>query len=69
MLKGLRAEFGNRLLRPQEVADYLGVPKNTLYGWKYRGSGPRTIRVGRHLRYHAADIDEWVEQQTEPRAN
>jgi excisionase family DNA binding protein len=55
-----KAEHSSRLLRPQEVADFLGVPKATLYGWRYRGEGPPGIRIGRHLRYRAADVDTWI---------
>ncbi|MGI8792398.1 MAG: helix-turn-helix transcriptional regulator [Acidimicrobiales bacterium] len=44
-----------------EVASYLGIPVSTLYQWRYRGTAPRAIRVGRHTRYRARDIDAWVE--------
>jgi len=51
------------LRSPQWLADYLGVPLATLYQWSSRRTGPRTIRVGRHLRYRQSDIDRWLEAQ------
>lgn len=55
-----------KLLGPEEVADLLGVPIQTLYNWRSRGIGPRAVRVGRHLRYRPGDLDAWVESQTQP---
>ena len=46
-----------------DVSRYLGVPSQTLYGWRTRGIGPRAVRVGRHLRYLPADVRSWVELQ------
>ena len=44
-----------------ETADFLGVPTSTLYYWRYRGIGPRGIRIGRYLRYDPEAIRRWVE--------
>lgn len=38
------------LLTIDDVAAWLGKPKNTLYAWHSRGKGPRAIRVGNTLR-------------------
>ncbi|MGI8867656.1 MAG: helix-turn-helix transcriptional regulator [Mycobacteriales bacterium] len=46
---------------PEEVADYIGVPLATLYGWNSRGTGPRYFRVGRHCRYRWSDVEAWLE--------
>jgi excisionase family DNA binding protein len=48
---------------PPEVAAYVNVPVKTLYQWRYAGGGPRAIRVGRHLRYRWADVEEWLEDR------
>jgi len=53
----------DRLLSAQEVADYLNVPLSTLYSWRYHGSGPPGLRVGKHLRYRRADVQAWVRDQ------
>ncbi|MER7588300.1 helix-turn-helix domain-containing protein [Micromonospora sp. NPDC127501] len=48
----------------EEVSAYLGVPVATLYQWRHRRVGPPASRVGRHLRYDAADVRAWlVERQ------
>jgi len=50
-----------------EVADYLRVPPATLYTWRHRNTGPKAVRVGRHLRYRTEDLQHWLQQQTDPR--
>ena len=49
-----------RLLTPDDVAVVLGVPKATLYRWKYHQTGPKAIKVGRHLRYRAEDVESYI---------
>lgn len=44
-----------------EVARRLELPKKTLYGWRYRGLGPRSHRVGKHLRYRWSDVLAWLD--------
>lgn len=51
----------HRLLWAEEVAMILGVPVKTLYQWRYKGVGPAGMRVGRHLRYRAADVELWID--------
>jgi excisionase family DNA binding protein len=51
------------LLSADEVAEVLGVPVSTLYQWRYKGVGPVGLRVGRHLRYRAADVSEWIDRR------
>lgn len=36
--------------------------KNTLYGMRSRGRGPRGYKVGRELRFKRRDVEAWVEQ-------
>jgi excisionase family DNA binding protein len=50
-----------RLLSVDEVAEYLGIPINTLYQWRHKGCGPEAYRVGRHLRYDPATVRAWLE--------
>ncbi len=49
------------LAKPQEIADYLGVPLGTVYQWSSRGGGPRMSRVGRHLRARWEDLDAYLD--------
>jgi len=46
-----------------EVARRLDIPKKTLYQWRYRGKGPRSHRVGRHVRYRWSEILDWLSDQ------
>ncbi|HEY8503140.1 MAG TPA: helix-turn-helix domain-containing protein [Gemmataceae bacterium] len=46
-------------LTPDELATRLRIPRATLYQWRYRGEGPRAVKVGRHLRYRLADVERW----------
>lgn len=43
-----------------QVADYLGVPKQTIYGWRTTGYGPQGFRVGKHLRWRATTVLAWT---------
>jgi len=56
-----------RLLTPDEVAVWLGKPKATLYAWRSRNLGPRGIRVGNALRYRRAEVERWLDEQTDDR--
>ena len=58
-----------RLLSVDEVAEVLGVPVTTLYQWRHKGVGPVGLRVGRHLRYRAVDISEWIDRRAAEEAN
>jgi excisionase family DNA binding protein len=55
--------MAERLWTAQEVADYFGVPLGTLYQWNSKRSGPRSIRVGKHVRYRESDIVAWLDAQ------
>lgn len=52
-----------RLLSPEDLADYLGVPIKSVYGWNYKGTGPKFRKVGRHVRYRPEDIEKWLDAQ------
>lgn len=49
------------LLSPNELAAILGIAVATIYQWRYRGEGPRGIRVGGKLRFDPADVRAWVD--------
>jgi excisionase family DNA binding protein len=46
-----------------DLSAMLGVPVDTLYGWRHRGAGPRGYRVGRHVRYRRSSVEAWLEEQ------
>ena len=53
----------DQLLSIDQVAEYLNVPKSTVYKWNQHGTGPRFLKVGRYVRYRLADVDAWLEQR------
>jgi predicted DNA-binding transcriptional regulator AlpA len=55
------------LLTADQVAQWLGKPKATLYAWRTRGRGPRGIKVGGDLRYRRRDVEAYLDQNTDPR--
>lgn len=46
-------------LSPADLAERLGVPLATVYGWNLTKTGPRYIRVGRHIRFRLEDVLAW----------
>lgn len=48
------------LLTEQETATLLKVSKKAVQGWRYRGGGPRFVKVGRCVRYRLEDLQAFV---------
>lgn len=46
----------------QEVADYLGVSKSTVYS-RWKAWGLKAHKVGRHLKFRERDVESWLERQ------
>ncbi len=44
----------------EDVANYLGVPKQTVYAWRTSGYGPQGFRVGKHVRWRASTVITWT---------
>lgn len=55
------------LLTVDQVAEWLGKPKATLYAWRTRGQGPRGIKVGCDLRYRRSDVEAYLEEHADHR--
>ena len=53
----------DRLLTAEDLATFLDVPIKTLYAWRYRGEGPVGFRVGKHIRYRWADVEQWIRER------
>ena len=58
---------GDPLLTIDQAAEYLAIPKATLYTWRTRraGFGPRAVKFGGSLRYRRSDLDSWIEAHLE----
>jgi excisionase family DNA binding protein len=55
----------DRLLTMDEVSDLLRTPVPTLRFWRHRGTGPTSLKIGRRVMYRGADLDAWLERQSE----
>lgn len=51
----------DRLITPEELADFCGVPLRTTHQWASRGGGPIFRRVGVYRRYKPADVKAWLD--------
>ena len=52
-----------RLWSHAETATFLVLPEATLHQLNYKGTGPRSYKVGRHRRYDPADVVAWLESR------
>ena len=53
----------DELLTIQEVADLVRVPVATLRYWRHVGTGPRSFRIGRSVRYWRTEVFAWLDNQ------
>ena len=58
------ARTANDLVPPPVVAEHLGIPLRTLGQWRYLGTGPKFLKIGRHVRYRWADVEKWLATQS-----
>jgi excisionase family DNA binding protein len=50
----------------EELAQFLQIPRNTLYKWRQEEAGPPAVRLGKHLRYRPEAVQDWLRSQEEP---
>lgn len=49
-----------RLLTCRDVAEILAVPVSTVHHWAIQGEGPNSFKIGKHRRYAAEDVRQWL---------
>lgn len=49
----------DRWLSVEEIAEYLGVSKDTIYTWISKRNMP-SHRIGRFWKFKSEEVDEWV---------
>jgi excisionase family DNA binding protein len=54
--------MSEQLMSVGQLAEYLQVPVKTVYAWRHKRTGPRSLKVGRHVRYRRKDVDAWLER-------
>ncbi|NUR08358.1 MAG: helix-turn-helix domain-containing protein [Nocardioidaceae bacterium] len=51
-----------QLLTVPDVAEILCVPVSTVHHWAARGDGPPSFKVGKHRRFDAAEVRQWLDE-------
>lgn len=51
--------MGGRWLSVEEIGEYLGVSKDTVYAWINKRNMP-AHRIGRLWKFKTEEVDEWV---------
>ncbi|OCX91721.1 MAG: transcriptional regulator [Pseudomonas sp. K35] len=51
--------MSDRWLSVEEIAEYLGVSKDTVYAWISKRNMPAR-RIGRLWKFKTEEVDEWV---------
>lgn len=52
-----------RFYSTDELAAVLGVSQYTVRHWRQQGTGPKAIKVGRHVKYPVAEVEAWLAQR------
>ena len=52
------------LLNTSQVAEFLGIKKNTAEIWRVRGTGPKYVKFNRAVRYRIEDLEAYIKAQT-----
>lgn len=52
------------LITAKDLSAWLAVPCSVLANWRYLGSGPKYVKVGRLVRYRTSDVETWLEENT-----
>lgn len=51
----------------EDVATFCGVPPATVHAWLYRGTAPRSYKIGKHRRFHWDDVESWLAAHADDR--
>lgn len=51
---------GNKLMDQKEVAEFLHIAEKTLEHYRWKGMGPRYVKIGKLVRYRKCDVIEFV---------
>jgi excisionase family DNA binding protein len=65
MTINIKAAVRDALLKPEQVAEILGVTPETLQVWRSTRRYPLPyVKVGRCVRYRMSDVEAFLQQQT-----
>lgn len=54
----------SQLLTTRELAEKLHKTAAALAQWRYKGTGPKFIKIGGTVQYRASDVETWLNEQT-----
>jgi len=52
-----------KLLTPDQIAEYLGVKKSTIYQWTHEGYIPY-VKLGKFVRFKVSNVERWLEKRS-----
>ncbi|MGW5054729.1 helix-turn-helix transcriptional regulator [Actinokineospora sp. NPDC004072] len=53
----------SKLWGPKELAEFLGVPLQTIYQWRSKRYGPPGRRIGKYVKFRPEDVYAWVDSR------
>jgi predicted DNA-binding transcriptional regulator AlpA len=53
----------------EDVARYFQVPPKTVHTWRYTRTGPRGVKIGRHVRFRESEIHRWETEREDAAAS
>lgn len=57
-----------RLWTVQDLSEFLGIPVDTIRGWRTKNYGPAARKIGKHLRYDPAEVRRWFDELSDKAA-
>lgn len=51
----------SQMMNEHEAAQHLAVSIHALRQWRYKGGGPRYVKLGHSVRYRLADLEAYVQ--------
>lgn len=58
-----------QLLDQKQLALYLGKSTAWCERARWAGEGPKFIKLGRHVRYRAGDVEAWIDENSRQSTN
>lgn len=57
-------QLGERPISAAELADWLGTTTENVSQMRFRGIGPKFVKIGRRVYYMPTAVREWIESNT-----
>ncbi len=56
--------FKQERMTTEEAANYIGLSKKTLAGYRCDGVGPKFVKLGSRVFYKKSDLDSWIDSNS-----